>query len=351
VPVGTHKLKVEIPNQIGYEVTQVPSADNTVTDLGVISICRDSDNDTYTEDLDCNDSNPSTNPNAEEICNGRDDNCDNTVDEGCDLCTDGDDDGFYAQFGCGTITDCDDGSSSISPTAPENCNELDDDCDAQVDEGFDLQTDVDNCGSCGEVCSFPNAGATCESGLCQIGGCYPGYDDCEVGVEGCETDIDSDPSNCGSCNYDCGYHNNAYTGCFIGQCDYSCIEPWESCDGPVNDGNGCETDVRYSAEHCGFCNNPCNLPNAIEACVGSGCVVASCESGWGNCDGSSGNGCEQNLSNDVDNCGGCGVACGLLESCINGNCTLYCLADGNACTQNNDCCSGFCNANNLCSAN
>ncbi len=40
---------------------------------------------------------------------------------------------------------------ACSPT-PEQCNGVDDDCDGMVDEDFDLMTDPDNCGSCGNTC-------------------------------------------------------------------------------------------------------------------------------------------------------------------------------------------------------
>lgn len=36
-------------------------------------------------EADCDDSDPAANPDAEEVCNGRDDNCDSVVDEGCVL--------------------------------------------------------------------------------------------------------------------------------------------------------------------------------------------------------------------------------------------------------------------------
>jgi Stigma-specific protein, Stig1 len=52
---------------------------------------------------------------------------------------------------------------------PELCNGLDDDCDGVVDNGFDTQTDPQNCGACGTVCTAqPPCGMTgdCVGGQC-----------------------------------------------------------------------------------------------------------------------------------------------------------------------------------------
>ena len=72
------------------------TADQCVPELDVCSGCFDQDNDGYgigleCLDFDCNDENPRINPGATEVCNDIDDDCDLENDEGCppDLIVDG----------------------------------------------------------------------------------------------------------------------------------------------------------------------------------------------------------------------------------------------------------------------
>ncbi|MBC8413332.1 hypothetical protein H8E50_06650, partial [bacterium] len=93
----------------------------------------DEDGDGYA-DNDCDDSDPSINPGALETCDGIDNNCNGTVDEGFDT----DNDGYRTCDG-----DCNDGDASVSPGAEEICDGIDNNCDGTVDEGF---TDLDQDG-------------------------------------------------------------------------------------------------------------------------------------------------------------------------------------------------------------
>ena len=104
---------------------------------------------------DCDDGNSSINPDAPEVCNGIDDDCDGDVDDddsalsgGSTWYIDYDGDGFgsssYTIEGCSPIagwsavdTDCDDTDGSVSPGASEVCNGFDDDCDGDVDDEDD----------------------------------------------------------------------------------------------------------------------------------------------------------------------------------------------------------------------
>lgn len=97
---------------------------------------------------DCNDANATIHPNASEICNGVDENCNGTIDENAGLTRYQDADGD--SYGNLSVTiqacdapegyvnnslDCNDSNSSIKPNAIEICNQLDDDCDLTIDEG------------------------------------------------------------------------------------------------------------------------------------------------------------------------------------------------------------------------
>jgi hypothetical protein len=69
----------------------------------------------------------------------------------------------------------------------ESCDGFDNDCDGTVDEGFAFQTDVNNCGGCNKRCFYPFAGASCDMGVCKQGACLANYYDRDPLVPGCET--------------------------------------------------------------------------------------------------------------------------------------------------------------------
>lgn len=95
-----------------------------------------------TNDLDCDAYNAAINPNATEVCNGFDDDCDGQTDEGVGnpIYADADNDGFgnpnNSMISCFLIsgyvlnsTDCNDNMGSINPQAIEVCgNSVDEDC-------------------------------------------------------------------------------------------------------------------------------------------------------------------------------------------------------------------------------
>jgi len=98
---------------------------------------------------DCDDTNPNINPDASEVCNGLDDNCNISIDEGIPTTTyfaDVDGDGFgdpnsrkdTCAAPLGYVTndqDCDDNQKDINPNITEICdNGIDDDCDGDIDE-------------------------------------------------------------------------------------------------------------------------------------------------------------------------------------------------------------------------
>jgi hypothetical protein len=144
----------------------------------------DNDGDGYTADVDCDDNDLTVNPGATEICNGIDDDCDGLIDEVYTYYQDTDVDNYgnpnvsiqacTAPSGyVSDNTDCDDSDANINPGATEGCDGVDNDCNDEIDEGFDV--DVDGYKTCTGDCNDNNP--TVNPGASEIS-CNGKDDDC-----------------------------------------------------------------------------------------------------------------------------------------------------------------------------
>jgi hypothetical protein len=202
---------------------------------------------------DCDDAHELSYPGAAEICDGLDNDCDGNIDDNDVIpwYADADGDGFgdpeAVVESCsqpdGTVAngeDCDDEHPEVSPDGEEVCDELDNDCDGDVDEGT-LRTyyedrDEDGYGvgeAIVEACSLP-AGYSEESGDCDDADedFHPGADESDC----------ADPNDY-NCDGSVGYADadlDGYAACQ--ECDDRSDEinpaATEICDGVDND---CDT--------------------------------------------------------------------------------------------------------------
>jgi hypothetical protein len=198
-------------------------------------------------------------------------------------------------------------------------------CDGDASNGceVDIQNSLFHCGACNNVCNdVPNAAPVCIAGACAIQSCDAGWSDCNGDTsDGCEVYWPSDPSNCGSCGAECALPHASstcdFSSCIIDACDSG----FGDCDGLS--ANGCETNFSESPENCGGCDVVCPNPNGTTATCTNGVCGAICNQGYANCDAVVANGCETNLNVDANNCGACGVVCPIPGTfCINGTCPI-----------------------------
>ncbi|MCA9494151.1 MAG: putative metal-binding motif-containing protein, partial [Myxococcales bacterium] len=113
----------------------------------LIAGCKDSDHDGVRDGKDCLPDDPRANPDAVEVCDGIDNDCDGQIDEDVSIVAylDQDRDGYgdeasrrrvceVPENGSTEAGDCDDAYLCNDTGATETCNEIDDDCDGQIDE-------------------------------------------------------------------------------------------------------------------------------------------------------------------------------------------------------------------------
>ncbi len=252
----------------------------------------------------------------------------------------------------------------------ETCEEGWADCNGRAFDGCETSTtaNLEHCGICNMRCEdldWPHVDSySCEDGACQANTCLFGYDDCLTGSEnpGCETDIRNSENgeHCGNCSTNCAdlprscgenCHVEQYN-CYAAQCKiFACETDWADCDGNID--TGCEVHLPTDARNCGGCPDDPGYKDCTRnswykvseyQCIDSECEILTCSGGWADCDELRTTGCETDLLNDSNNCGGCSdennnwaYRCAYDNAnyeCLDGECRLLsCYEDYDDCDE------------------
>ncbi len=157
----------------------------------------DLDGDGWGRCCDCDDTNATVWPGADESCNGIDDDCDQQTDEGFDI----DGDGFTSCDG-----DCDDTDPLKAPDLLERCDGEDNDCDGSTDEDVDVAESCDgqdnDCDGLTDEdvpprpCPLTEGICAPARSNCQGDGTWTGCDYGPDYTEGVDADCDGEDNDC-----------------------------------------------------------------------------------------------------------------------------------------------------------
>jgi len=231
-----------------------------------------------------------------ESCNNLDDDCDGVVDNG--------NPGGGAACGTGLLGVCNAGTKTCqsgvincvqnTPASAEKCNGLDDDCDGTADNGANMPGIGGACTVTGKQGPCANGHIHCVSGAPScVQEIFPGVetcngidDDCDgtvdqnpvccvpsgtsdcngIAGDGCEVNLSTDGQHCGSCPNACG----ATLYCLNAVCA-NCGAGLRDCD--HNGANGCEVNTVNDSDNCGACGTKCGSDGTC------GCSASACSGG------------------------------------------------------------------------
>jgi hypothetical protein len=291
---------------------------------------------------------------AAEICNGADDDCDGTVDEGFTCargssrtCTATGAGGATCPGTQACLNDCS-GYGACVATAVEVCNGLDDDCDTLTDETFSCVRGATSActrtGAGGRTCSGTRTcGDTCAWGECTV----TTAETCNGLDDDCDTLVDEDfpctPGQVGSCTVGgCAGTRTCSASCAWGACTATAAEVCngldDDCDTLTDEGFTCALGATQT------CTTSCSSTGS-RTCV-SGCVWGTCVPPAEAC-----NGIDDDCDTVIDNGFPCvrnatGVACtntcgaaGMTDcsaTCTLGTCCVPTEICGNGCDDDCD---------------
>jgi hypothetical protein len=259
-----------------------------------------------------------------EVCDGQlvDEDCDGSANEDCDC--DGVD-----PVACGTdVGECAAGTQTcidgmLGPcvgsvaAVPELCNNLDDDCDATIDNGL-----TQACGS-------------------NVGACLPGTSTCSAGQWGnCAGSVGPGSETCNNIDDDCDGQTDEGLTQSCGSNVGVCAQGTQICS--AGNWGGCSGAIGPSNEICDLLDNDCDgqtdegcncTNNTTQAC---GSNVGACQAGTQTCTNGMWGGCAGSIGPSSETCNGIDDDC---DGQTDENLTQSCGSSVGACQQGTMTCS------------